>query len=142
MSGPQWTPGPWRFSPYYDVRRKAYSKTRWQGIFEPVPGQDVGHISRVLTVGIQGQVDDYWISTSEANARLIEAAPGLYTALDELIGAWTWWNEDTFDRCGSVVWEAVSDARDVLAKARGETETAATANSETAPVSDIGEPHS
>ncbi|MEO0498962.1 MAG: hypothetical protein AAF205_00195 [Pseudomonadota bacterium] len=78
------TPGPWRFSPYYDLRRKAYSKTRWNGIFEPVPDQDCGHKSRVLSVGIEGQVDDFWISCSEANARLIEAAPGLYEALADI----------------------------------------------------------
>ncbi|MEO0498964.1 MAG: hypothetical protein AAF205_00205 [Pseudomonadota bacterium] len=57
---------------------------------------------------------------AEANARLIAAAPDLYGALGELIEAWSWWQEDPVERCGSVVFEGIQDGLAALAKARGE----------------------
>jgi hypothetical protein len=56
-------------------------RNRWQGIFEPIPYQALGSKSTVLSVGWRGDVEDAWLHMSEANARLIAAAPDLLEAL-------------------------------------------------------------
>lgn len=87
MSDESFTPGPWRLTPYFKVLQDGAalaqkpSPNRWQAIVEPVPGSEYGSRSLVVGVGIKGQVDDYWLSIKEANARLISKSPDLYEAL-------------------------------------------------------------
>lgn len=81
MSGHSFTPGPWRLSPHYDGKGRK-SPNRYSGIFEPIPGQDLGSRSSVLHAGYKGvEIDDIWLSIKDADARLISAAPDLYSAL-------------------------------------------------------------
>ncbi len=86
MTSSKHTPGPWRFSPYYSFEKKRDVPNRYNGIYEPIPGQEFGSKSSILTVGIKGDIDDYWIHCSDANARLIEASPDLLEALKEING--------------------------------------------------------
>lgn len=80
---PEFTKGPWRFSRYYDFRKKDYVPGRYQNISLPIPGRALGSRGIVLGVGIKGNVDDYWISLNDADARLIASAPDLFEALRE-----------------------------------------------------------
>jgi hypothetical protein len=77
------TPGPWRLTPWYDDRGRT-SRNKWQGIYEPIPGQALGSKSIVLGWGAKGEVEDVWVSMSEANARLIAAAPETAAERDRL----------------------------------------------------------
>ena len=114
MSDTKFTPGPWRISPHYDEKGKMHP-SRWRGIYEPVPGQELGSLSCVLSIGIEGNVEDAWLQTSQANADLIAAAPELYEALDR----WFPFIETEEGYAPSKPW--VEKARAALAKARGET---------------------
>lgn len=85
MGRSQHTPGPWRLAPWYGQGMQT-NPNRWSGIYEPIPGQKLGSRSMVLGVGIKGaEVDDFWLSMGEADARLIKAAPDLLAALKLLV---------------------------------------------------------
>lgn len=77
------TKGPWRFTPYYCTKRKAHLPNRYQSLNVPIPGQELGMRGSVLVAGIKGNVEDYWLSVNDADAKLIAAAPCLLEALRE-----------------------------------------------------------
>lgn len=122
------TRGPWRLQPWHGPKG-ATIRNRWRGIFEPIPEQALGSKSTVLSVGWRGDVEDAWVNISEANARLIAAAPDLLEALK-----WYVANDDTneseepVERLGGESWSKVNAfwiegrrrAIAAIAKAEGE----------------------
>ena len=76
------TPAAWRFQPYYGRRvSDGPVRNRYGSLFVPVPGQQIGSQSVVMTIGFKGQVDDCYLIISDEHARLIEAAPVMRDAL-------------------------------------------------------------
>lgn len=69
------TPGPWR--PQADTNRNGTpARSRWRGIYEPVPGQELGSRSCVMNASYKGmEPDDIWISCAAADMDLIAHAP-------------------------------------------------------------------
>lgn len=118
------TPGPWRIEPHYKCGWKGTAKdptpNRWQAIY--VSGQERGAKGIVVNIGIKGgEVDDYWLSIKEADARLIEAAPTMLATLKEAEAMFRWYgdlhaakpdhnkakrNYDMADKCAAAIAEA------------------------------------
>jgi hypothetical protein len=97
MTAQKWTPGPWGLNKYGSVGAGA----GW-------------HVPIVATVEPFYGVDERF-GDHKANARLIAAAPDLYLALAAVLG----WLDDNPTGVGMLT--AANYAREVLAKARGET---------------------
>lgn len=107
--GGLWTPGPWYFHGPINANRRDFGVTAVQP-YDP----SVGARRRIAWVGnasgpasSQKQIDE-----TEANARLIAAAPELFEALAGMVEVFAC--TDTDCRHGCV------EARAALAKARGE----------------------
>lgn len=69
--------GPWRLAAHYEAGWRGVAKNpspnKWQGLYEPIPGQELGSRSAIVSVGIKGaEVDDYWLYIKDVNARHIE----------------------------------------------------------------------
>lgn len=75
------TPGPWRLA-WRDTKRGR----KLDGIFEPIPGQELGSRSQVLGIGGYDSASggDDWLNITEANAALIASAPELKAKVAEL----------------------------------------------------------
>jgi hypothetical protein len=109
MARPQ-TPGPWIAVKAEGTRGDRANKC---GIFEVKAQQDIdagfGHRSVVSERG----------SLFEADAHLIAAAPELVTALERIVALIDMCDADAWD-CRVVCRETLADAREAIAKARGE----------------------
>lgn len=105
------TPGPWIFDPENQGREFSQG---W-GITGPTSGATLAHVP------INGYEGSPELGTSEANARLIAAAPDLFESLRLLIKEIDRWEEavvqivPSFARSGK--WESLEAARAAIAKA-------------------------
>lgn len=100
------TPGPWNYKSTY----QGPLSDRWKGFPFSIDGGD--GFQPALLFG-DGQLNR---GTAEANARLISAAPELLALAQAFVTAWDIWKESGYR---AELAFAVSDARRVIAKAKG-----------------------
>jgi hypothetical protein len=107
------TPGPWEWVGWTDHKLHGHSN-RWDILHRPMPNQPYGSLGPVLTCGMSGQGDDYWINVSPADAALIAAAPDLLDALKHVVGV----VEDEFGI--NATFGGLQNARVAVSKAEGD----------------------
>ena len=101
MAETKFTPGPWSiFGPLSDKHEPAYRVSA----------------ERTLSLTVSPCPDGFVHGENKANAHLIAAAPELYEALEEIVENAVVYYEGSMD----IYSEAIENARNALAKARGE----------------------
>lgn len=84
------TPLPWRATPHYASNgygsfSRHPAANRYSNIVQPHPNTDIGCRSFVVSVGIKGDVEEYWLSIKDADARYLVTASNLYPKLCEAL---------------------------------------------------------